>query len=123
VTAQADFVRYSQIRDALDVRRNLPRSDYVLDDGVEGRVGVEWARAFAPVTLQLRAGLWNQAPGSVEYVGPDPSERMTFQGSSRRWREGVGASALLNSGLSVDAGALFGGDRTLILAGARYAWR
>lgn len=120
VTAQADLVRYSQIRDELDVRRDLEPGDYVLDDGVEGRVGAEWARAFDPLTLQIRAGLWSQAPGSIEYVGPDPSERMTFQGSSRRLREGVGASVLFKAGVSVDMGAVFGGDRTLLLAGARY---
>jgi hypothetical protein len=120
VTGQIDLVRYSQIRDALDVRRDIPRSDYVLDDGIEARVGIEWAHVFDPLTLQLRGGLWSQAPGSIEYVGPEPSERMTFLGSSRRLREGVGASVLFKSGLSMDAGALFGGDRTLILAGARY---
>jgi long-chain fatty acid transport protein len=120
LTAQADFVRYSQIRDALDVRRDLAAADYVLDDGLEGHIGLEWARTFDPVTLQIRGGLWSQAPGSVAYVGPDPSERMTFQGSSRRLREGVGASVLFKAGLSVDAAALLGGDRPLFLAGARY---
>ena len=120
VAAQADLVRYSQIRSALDVRRDLLPADYVLDDGLEGHVGLEWARAFDPLTLQLRGGLWSQAPGSVQYVGPDPSERMTFQGSSRRLREGFGASVLFKAGLSMDAAALLGGDRTLLLAAARY---
>jgi hypothetical protein len=120
VTAQADLVRYSQIRDALDIRRDLVPSDYVLDDGVEGHIGLEWARIFNPLTLQLRGGLWSQAPGSVEYVGPDLSERMTFQGSSRRLREGFGASVLLKDRVSFDTAILLGGDRTVLMGAARY---
>jgi hypothetical protein len=120
VSGQVDYVRYSQIRDVLDVRRDLLPADYKLDDGVEAHVGLEWARVFDPLTLQLRGGLWSQAPGSVEYVGPDLSEGMTFRGSSRRLREGLGASVLFKAGFSVDAAALLGGDRTLLMAAARY---
>lgn len=120
VSGQVDLVRYSQIRDALDVRRELQRTDYVLDDGFEGHLGLEWARAFDPVTLQVRGGLWSQAPGSVRYIGPDLAERMTFQGSSRRLREGLGASLLFKAGFAMDAAVLMGGDRTLLVAAARY---
>jgi hypothetical protein len=102
------------------VRRDLLRSDYVLDDGFEAHLGLEWARAFDPVTLQVRGGLWSQAPGSVQYIGPDLAERMTFQGSSRRLREGLGASLLFKAGFAMDAAALMGGDRTLLVAAARY---
>jgi long-subunit fatty acid transport protein len=120
VSAEADLVRHSQVLDALDVRRDLDPADYRLDDGVDGHVGLEWARPFDAWTLQLRGGVWNQAPGSIEYVGPDAAERTTFPGSSRRTLGGAGASVLLKNGVSIDASSLFGGDRTLWLAGARY---
>jgi hypothetical protein len=120
VSAEADLVRYSQVLDALDVRRDLDPADYRLDDGVDGRVGLEWAHPFDAWTLQLRGGVWNQASGSIEYTGPDAAERATFPGSSRRTLGGAGASVLLKNGVSIDASSLFGGDRTLWLAGARY---
>jgi hypothetical protein len=120
LTAQVDLVRHSQILESLDVRRGLQPSDYVLDDGIDGRLGLEWAHAFPALTLQLRAGVANEAPATIAYDGQDATERSTFEGSPRRWRAGGGGSVLLKSGLSLDAAALFGGDRTLLLAGARY---
>jgi hypothetical protein len=113
-------VRYSQVLDALDVRRDLDPADYRLDDGVDGRVGLEWAHPFDAWTLQLRGGVWNQASGRSSTTGPDAAERATFPGSSRRTLGGAGASVLLKNGVSIDASSLFGGDRTLWLAGARY---
>jgi hypothetical protein len=121
LTGQVDFVRYSQIRDDLEIMRAaVVAEDYVLDDAVEVRAGAEWTIPVGSFDVALRGGVYSQAPGSLVYVGPNRDEAAAFSGSQRRLLGAAGATVMTRHGIGVDAATLWGGDRTLVLVGARY---
>jgi long-subunit fatty acid transport protein len=121
VTGQLDFVRYSQIRDDLEIWRNgVPSDDYVLDDAFEVRAGAEYTIPLDPFDLALRGGLYSQAPGSLAYVGPNEDEAAAFRGDDRRLLGALGATIMLRQGFGLDAATVWGGDRRHVLVGARY---
>lgn len=121
LTGQLDFVRYSQIRDTLEILRGgVLGEDYVLDDALEVRGGAEWTIPLDSLDVALRGGLYSQAPGSLAYVGPNPDEAAAFRGEDRRLLGALGASVMLRQGFGVDAATVWGGDRRHFLLGARY---
>jgi len=118
LTGQLDYVLYGQIRSSLDIRKGaFARSDYVLSNGLEPRIGVEFSRRAGPVSLQLRGGVHTQAPGSLRYVGADPLEAAAFPGSKRRTLGALGASVVTRLGLRLDTAWSLGGDRIELTAG------
>src|SRR5262245_10397094 len=57
LTGQLDFVRYSQIRDDLEIMRaSVIAEDYVLDDALEARGGAEWTIPARSFDVALRGG-------------------------------------------------------------------
>lgn len=121
LSTQLDYVRYSQIKSriALLQGRVNPR-DYRVDDAFEPRVGAEWSQPVRTLTLTLRGGVYSEGSGSLRYVGPDDVEAVTFLGSSRRLLKAVGASVFTRTGFGMDLATVFGGDRTVFVAGGRY---
>ena len=121
LTGQLDLVRYSQIRDALEIMRgSVLGKDYVLDDALEARGGVEWTIPAGSFDVALRGGVYSEAPGSITYVGPNPDEAAAFRGSERRLLGAAGATVTMRHVIAVDAATVWGGDRRLLLLGARY---
>jgi long-subunit fatty acid transport protein len=123
VVGQLDYVRYSEIAGALVVRPGAaarPASEYELEDGIEGRFGVEASWPFRSWALQLRGGLVNLAPGSLRYVGSDPAELLSWPGSDREWLTALGATVATKGGFSLDGAATFGGERAELVVGARF---
>jgi len=118
VSSQLDYVRYSEIR-AFVRPGGATSGGYAVSDGLEPRVGGELSYLLGGVSLQLRAGAYLQAAGSLAYSGPDPNEAATFTGSKRRVISGVGASLSVRGGLTVDIAATVGGDRSELATGAR----
>jgi hypothetical protein len=121
LTGQVDFVRYSQIRDDLEIMRGqVVAEDYVLDDALEARLGAEWTIPVGSLDLALRGGVYSQAPGSLVYVGPNRDEAAAFAGSERRLLGAAGATVMMRRGIGVDAATVWGGDNRQFLVGARY---
>lgn len=121
ITGQLDFVRYSQIRDTLEIMRgSVLGEDYVLDDALEVRGGAEWTMPVGSFDIALRGGVYSEAPGSLAYVGPNADEAAAFRGADRRLLGAAGATVMLRRRIGVDASTVWGGDRRLVLVGARY---
>ena len=122
LTGQLDFVRYSQIKDDLEIMRGqgVIAEDYVLDDALEARGGLEWTIPAGAFDVALRGGVYSQAPGSIVYVGPNRDEAAAFAGSKRRVLGTAGATLMMHRGIGVDAAMVWGGGNDQLLLGARY---
>ena len=119
LSSQVDYVRYSEI-EAFVRPGGAPAGGYTIPDGVEPRFGIEASFALGRASVQLRGGVHLQAPGSFLYSGPDPNEAAIFRGSTRRVVGAVGASLLSAGGFAVDIAGATGGDRSEVVAGARF---
>lgn len=123
VSGQLDYVRYSQISSGLTQPVGNPGGAYVLDDAFEPRAGAEWWHPLRSLELQFRGGLYSQAGNALRFVGSDKVEAATFRGTDRRLLGAVGASVVKTRGpahgLAFDTGLVFGGDHTVLVAGAR----
>jgi len=118
LSGQADYVLYGQIRGSLSSRYlGFDPAHYQLDDALEARLGLEGSCRAGPISLQLRAGIYSQAPGSFAYRGVDDLEAASFVGSARR-TVGTAGVSIVSRTLRLDAAAIFGGERTLLTAGA-----
>lgn len=118
VAAQADLVRRSEIPAGLVIANGArARDEYRLDDALEPRLGGEFSLPLRRVSLQLRAGVHAQAPGTLRFVGDDPVERSTFPGDDWAWSAAMGVS-VVTARLHVDVAASLGGERPRFLAGA-----
>ncbi len=118
LTAQVDYVRYSEIR--AFVRPGAAQaSGYAIEDGIEPRLGAELSWPVRGLAVQLRGGVHSQAPGSLRFQGGDAVEAAAFPGSPRRHVAAAGASVVTRAGLRFDVAAVFGGDRNEVLAGCR----
>ena len=123
VSGQLDYVRYSRISSGLTQAVGNPGGVYALDDAFEPRVGAEWWHPLRSLELQLRGGLYSEAGNAIRYIGGDTAEMATFPGADRRLLGSAGASIVKTRGsgrgLAFDTGMVFGGDRTVFVAGAR----
>jgi long-subunit fatty acid transport protein len=118
VTAQVDRVSYSEIRSEMVIAQGAAaRTDYVLADGWEPRVGAELSLPFRNASVQLRAGVHIQAPGALLYTGNDVVESAAFQGARRATVASAGGSFVSSRWLRLDVAARWGGDRPGVLVG------
>jgi hypothetical protein len=93
--------------------------EYTASDGLEPRLGIEWSRLLGRMAIQLRAGAYSQAPGSLAYSGPDTTEQAAFAGSRRRTLTSFGGTLAVRSGLNFDGAVTAGGDRVELAVGSR----
>jgi hypothetical protein len=118
VSAQLDYVRYSEIRETLVIRRGVfQREDYELGDAFEPRLGVEASFPLGRVSLQARAGVHGQASGALAYRRGDAVEAAAFTGGERIWSVAAGGSLVTRS-FAVDAAVTNGGGTTRVLVAA-----
>ena len=118
VAGQLDYVRYGEIQSVLAVRQGTAvRGDYHLDNAFEPRAGLELSWPVRSFSLQLRGGLYGQAPGALKYQGSAATEAAVFLGSDRRLLTSAGASVVSRSGFRADIGASLGGDRHVVAVG------
>jgi hypothetical protein len=119
VAAQLDFVRWSEVPARLVIANGArARDEYELRDALEPRLGAEYSLALRDTSIQLRAGLHAQAPGTLRFVGDDPAETSSFIGSDWNAAGSLGASVVTSRGLRVDLAGRFGGERPAVLASA-----
>ena len=118
-SSQLDYVRYSEI-EAFVRPGGSTMGGYAIGNGLEPRFAAEGSFAFGGISLQLRAGVHVQAPGSLVYDGPDINEAAAFRGSARRVLGAAGASLAVAGGLTVDVAGTVGGDRSELAVGARF---
>src|SRR6185295_10338890 len=108
LSAQVDYVLYSQLQSNLDIRHGaFARDDYQLENAAEPRIGIELSRRVGSVSLQLRGGVHNQAPGSLQYLGTDTEEKLAFPAIKRRTLVATGLSVISRIGLRLDSSAQF----------------
>jgi hypothetical protein len=119
LSSQLDYVRYSEI-EAFVRPGGAPSGGYAIPNGVEPRFAIEASVALGGASVQLRGGVHIQAPGSFVYSGPDLNEAAAFRGSTRRVIGAAGGSLLLVNGLALDVAGTTGGDRSELVAGARF---
>src|SRR5262245_2766907 len=113
VSAQVDYVLYQQLQSNLDIRQGVfERTDYVLDNAFEPRLGVELSRRIGSLSVQLRGGVHSQAPGAVRYVGKILTEELSFPATKRRTIVATGFSVVSRIGLRLDAALRFGEEAT-----------
>lgn len=117
VTAQLDYVRYSEVARSMVVRQgDAAAHDYLLQDAVEPRLGVEVSIPLDAVSLQLRGGVHSEASGFLVYRGSALLDSNTFRGGVRRTLAAVGGSVVTRSGFRLDVAARFGPEQTELLA-------
>lgn len=117
--AQLDYVRWSEIPDGLVIANGArSRDEYRLDDALEPRLGGEFSIALRRTSIQVRAGLHAQAPGTLRFAGEDAAEGSAFPGSDWNVAGSVGASIVTAAGLRLDLAGRFGGERPAFLATA-----
>jgi hypothetical protein len=113
-----DYVRYSEIRSTLLIRRGVyQREDYELGDALEPRLGVEASFPLGGLSLQARAGVHGQATGALAYRSGDAAEAAAFAGGERDWQVAAGASVVTRS-TTLDLGLTLGGHTPRALVGA-----
>lgn len=118
LSAQVDYVLYRQLQSNLDIRQGaFARNDYELSNAFEPRLGVELSRRVGAVSLQVRGGVYSQAPGSLRYVGTDAEEKLVFPATKRRTLVATGLSVISRLGLRLDTSALFQGEGIAIALG------
>ncbi len=117
VAAQVDLVRWSEIPARLVIRNGArARDEYELHDALEPRLGAEYSLALRDTSIQVRAGLHAQAPGTLRFTGDDPAEASAFPGSDWNVAGSLGTSVVTAGGLRVDLAGRFGGERPAVLA-------
>jgi hypothetical protein len=118
LAAQLDRVRYQEIASVLVIGQGAhSRSDYLLTDAWEPRVGLEASFPQPRFSLQVRGGVHWMAAGSLRYVGPDAGEQMAFVGSERQARIALGGSLVTARWFRFDLTARVGGRPRDVLAG------
>lgn len=118
IAGQLDFVRWSEISSGLVIASGArARDEYLLGDALEPRLGAEYSLPLRRASIQVRAGLHAQAPGTLRFQGDDPAERAAFPGGDWVVSGAMGLS-VVTSRLHVDVAGSFGGERPLFLAGA-----
>lgn len=111
LTAQVDYVLYGQLQSSLDIRHGaFARDDYQLRNAFEARMGVELSRRLGAVSLQLRGGIYSQAPGQLRYVGDDQGESLAFPPTTRRTLVATGLSVISRLGLRFDSSLQYQGE-------------
>jgi len=115
LSAQLDYVRYSEIEVAARLRAD-DAGNYVGADGVEPRAGVELSLPVGTMSLQLRGGVHLRAAGDIEYTGDDGAEKQLWSAWPDRSSTeiSVGASVVRRA-LRLDVGALVGGLRPVVV--------
>jgi hypothetical protein len=118
VLGQADLVLLSRLKDTFQaLGASGPRESYALDNGLDLRAAVEFTWLVGPSSIQLRGGVYSQAPSSFRYTGSS-SEAQEFVGVTRRTLGTAGASLVVGS-VRFDLGGAFGGVRPVVTAGSR----
>jgi hypothetical protein len=119
LSAQVDYLLLGRLHDTFRVvRAPVEASEYQLDNGVEFRAGAEVSLPVKGISVQVRGGIYSQAPGAFLFTGTTPaSERDLFVGVTRRTLGTAGASIVTRT-LRLDVSGAFGGQRTVIAAGA-----
>ena len=87
ITGQVDWVRWSQVSDALVSPDDRPsRAEFSLDDTIDGRFGLELRAEYGESPLwgraMLRFGLHLRGRGLLEYTGADAVEMARYGNSS-----------------------------------------
>jgi hypothetical protein len=95
LTGQLDWVRWSEVGSALVSPDDRPATgEFVLDDALDGRLGLEVRPDYGESPLWnrvvLRFGLHYRSRGLLEYTGSDPVEQARFGGGSHRWEWSYG---------------------------------
>jgi long-subunit fatty acid transport protein len=118
VGGQVDYVRWSEIPAGLVIAVGArSRDEYRLGDALEPRLGAEYSLALKRASLQVRAGLHAQSPGTLRFEGDDAAERSAFPGADWVISGAMGVS-VVTTRLHVDVAGSFGGERPRFLAGA-----
>jgi hypothetical protein len=97
ITGQVDWVRWSQVSDALASPDDRPpSSDFSLDDTIDGRFGLELRAEYGESPLwgraMLRLGLHLRGRGLLEYTGADEVEQARYGNSSHATDWSLGAA-------------------------------
>jgi hypothetical protein len=118
LVGQADYVLLNRLEDTFQaVTAAGSRSDYAIDNGFDIRAGAEVSLPVRAASVQLRAGIYSQAPGSFRYTGASSAEAGQFAGLTRRTLATAGGSVVFDA-LRIHVAASFAGQRTVLAAGA-----
>jgi hypothetical protein len=118
LVGEADYVRYSEIRDNLAITQGVTsRDQYALSNGIDARGGVELSLPLGRLSVQVRGGVASLTGGALSFTGADPVEVVAFQGSSRKTQETGGVSIVTRAGLRFDCAGAFGGDQNVLVGG------
>ncbi len=119
LAGQLDYVRWSEVPARLVITNGArARDEYRLADAVEPRLGGEFSLALRSASIQVRAGLHAQAPGTLRFQGDDAAELSSFPGSDWNVAGSLGTSLVTAGGLRVDLAGRVGGERPAFLASA-----
>ncbi len=115
--AQLDHVRWSELADGLVISNGArSRDEYRLRSALEPRLGAELSTALLRTSIQVRAGLHAQSPGTLRFTGDERVETSAFPGSDWNLAGSFGASLVTSAGLRLDLALRLGGERPAFLA-------
>jgi long-subunit fatty acid transport protein len=121
LAGQLDYVLYREVGSNLSIRSGAGQQrQYEIEDGVEPRLGIEFAWPHRSFSLQFRGGVMSVPPAALKYAGPDPIEGATFFGGSRETVGTIGASIASAHGVYVDVATTFARERVTVTASARF---
>jgi len=94
LAAQGDVILYSEVLASLERNIGEAALDFSLPSTIEPRLGGEFATPLSCGCgiVRLRGGLHYRSPGTLRYLGPDPTLRRTFAEESWRTAATLGAS-------------------------------
>jgi hypothetical protein len=110
VTADYDRVLYSQLSDGIaNVRYPAePRASidhYMLRDGDEGHLGVQYVIPFGAAAIALRGGGWYDPAHALRFLGDWKAEPFLFGGATHVWHYTGGFGVAIGEHFQMDAAA------------------
>lgn len=110
ITADYDRVRYSQLTDGMvDVLNDRDRAvGYVIDDGNEAHLGVQFARPVGIVVIAVRAGSWYDPDHKIRYTQDSPASQVVlFRGGKNVFHYSGGLGIAIGEHFQIDAAGDF----------------
>jgi long-subunit fatty acid transport protein len=110
ITADYDRVRYSQMTDGMVDTLNGQQQaiGYVLDDGNEGHLGVQWVIPLGTSVLAIRAGTWYDPDHVLRYELSAPlNQSLLFPGGKNVWHGSGGIGIAIGEHFQIDAAGDF----------------